>query len=62
MRRPSTTMTHFHHRQAIVLLNQSLSDSTISLHDSTIAIVTIFAVAASSLDDYAAMNAHIAGL
>jgi hypothetical protein len=62
MQRPPAKTTYFHLRKTIAFLNERLSDSAVSLRDSTVAVVLTLVELAGVLGDYAAVRAHIAGL
>jgi hypothetical protein len=59
MQRPLAKTTYFHLRKTIAFLSERLSDSAVSLRDSTVAVVVTLILLADILD---AVKAHIAGL
>ena len=62
MQRPFAKTTYFHLKKTIAFLNKRLSDSAVSLQDSTVAVAITLAGSADISGDYAAARAHIEGL
>jgi hypothetical protein len=60
-RRPPSKLTYSHMRATITGLNNRLSDSSLSLADSTIAVVMGLAELTGMLSDDTAAKAHVAG-
>lgn len=62
LQRTPTRTTYIHLKSTIAFLNKHLSDSVISLQDSTVAVVITLAMLADVLGDYSTVRTHMAGL
>lgn len=62
IKRASSKLTHMHFVKVIKHLNERLSDQTLSLCDSTIAVVVMMATVAGMMGDESGALAHVAGL